>query len=158
MNQGLLSPDVAAEVDPLVCRDVLNQCGSFSLRKASRAVTQLYDDALQPVGLRSTQVVVLLTVAASNEPNMTRLAYELVTSPSTLSRSILPLQRDGYLEVKSDGGRGKIVTLTAKGHEKLLEVTPYWQKAQAKFLDLVGEASWQELSQRLAGMVKIVHG
>ena len=137
---------------------MLSQCGSFNLRKASRAVTQLYDDVLQPVGLRSTQVVVLLTVAASGEINMTRLANELVTSPSTLSRSILPLQRDGYVDVMTDGGRSKMITLTAKGHAKLVEIAPYWQKAQAKFLALVGEDSWQDLSQRLAHTVKIVHG
>lgn len=158
MTQG--SPDSSAAVGlgPDLCRDVLRQCGSFNLRKASRVVTQLYDEVLQPTGLRSTQVVVLLSVVASGETNMTRLAHDLVTSPSTLSRSILPLQRDGYVKLRVDGGRSKMVSLTAEGRKKLLEVAPYWQQAQAKFLSLIGEDGWQELSQRLDHAVKTVHG
>ena len=34
-------------------------CACFNLRKATRMVTQLYDDALKPVGIRATQLTVL---------------------------------------------------------------------------------------------------
>ncbi|MEZ5584455.1 MAG: hypothetical protein R3F37_18350 [Candidatus Competibacteraceae bacterium] len=62
------------------------------MRKASRSVTQLYDDYLQPTGLRPLQVVV-----PSSWPgtaiSMGRLAWELMLSPSTLSRNLRPLER-----------------------------------------------------------------
>jgi DNA-binding MarR family transcriptional regulator len=134
------------------CRQVLRSCGSFNLRKASRAVTQLYDDILQPTGLRSTQVVVLVALAAEPELNMARLARELVLSPSTLSRTIRPLEREGFLEAYS-GKRGKSVRLTKRGEKALLAAVPYWQKAQAKFTGMVGAVAWEELTEQLTKTV-----
>ena len=57
-------PEAASEpTGPDLWAEVLRTCGSFNLRKATRVVTQLYDDILQPTGLRSTQVVLLVALA-----------------------------------------------------------------------------------------------
>lgn len=135
------------------CRQVLRECGSFNLRKASRVVTQLYDDILQPTGLRSTQVVVLVMLAVEQELSMAGLARQLLLSPSTLSRNIRPLERDGLIETRDAGKRGKSVTLTARGRKALLKALPYWQKAQARFTGLVGETAWAKLSEQLTKTV-----
>lgn len=132
------------------CREVLRQCASFNLRKASRVVSQLYDDVLQPTGLRSTQVALLLTLAVEGEPTMARLARQLLLSPSTLSRNLRPLERDGLVEVRHTGKRGKSVALTAEGRKALLEAFPYWREAQARFTGLVGAGTWSKLSRELA--------
>jgi DNA-binding MarR family transcriptional regulator len=132
---------------------ILHSCGSFNLRKATRVVTQLYDDILQPTGLRSTQVVLLVALAAEGEMSVSYMARELVMSPSTLSRTLLPLERDGLIESTSSGKRGKLVRLTAAGERALHNVIPYWQKAQDKFLGQVGATAWTELNERLAGLV-----
>jgi len=137
-------------------RQVLDSCGSFQLRRASRSVTQLYDDILQPVGLRSTQVVILVMLALEEEMGLARLARELVLSPSTLSRTLQPLQRDGLVSVASTGRRGKSARLTQHGHETLLAAVPYWQRAQQRFVDQVGDEAWQELAGRLAVTVAAV--
>jgi len=139
------------------CREVLRTCGSFNLRKASRAVTQLYDDILQPTGLRSTQVVVLVALAAEPELNLARLARELVLSPSTLSRTIGPLKRDGLLQTYA-GKRGKSVRLTQRGEKALLAAVPYWQKAQAKFTGMVGATAWEKLTDQLSQTVAATRG
>jgi DNA-binding MarR family transcriptional regulator len=148
----------SADLSSDACREVLRQCGSFNLRKASRVVTQLYDDVLQPTGLRSTQVVVLVMLGAENELSMARLARQLVLSPSTLSRNILPLERDGLVETDYSGKRGKSVRLTARGRKALLHALPYWQKAQARFTQLVGAGAWKELSKHLATTVTAARG
>lgn len=135
------------------CRAVLRECGSFNLRKASRVVTQLYDDTLQPTGLRSTQVVVLVTLAAERELSMAALARHLLVSPSTLSRNVRPLERDGLVSTRGSGGRGKTVELTARGNKTLLGALPYWRKAQDRFTTLVGAGAWEELSEQLARTV-----
>lgn len=132
------------------CREVLRECASYNLRKASRVVTQLYDDILQPTGLRSTQVVLLVMLAAEGEPSMSRLARQLALSPSTLSRNLRPLQRDGLVEVQDTGKRGKSVSLTREGRQTLRDAFPYWRDAQARFTELVGESAWSKLSQQLA--------
>jgi len=145
-------------LSPELCQEVLRTCGSFNLRKASRTVTQLYDDILQPTGLRSTQVVILVMLAAEEETSLTRLARELVLSPSTLSRTIRPLERDGLVTVQPSGKRGKTVKLTAAGRQALRNATPYWQKAQQKFVNLVGAEAWEELTVRLARTVALTRG
>lgn len=143
----------SADLSGDACREVLRQCGSFNLRKASRVVTQLYDDILQPTGLRSTQVVVLVALGAEQELSIAGLARELVLSPSTLSRNIQPLERDGLVEVEYSAKRGKSLRLTARGKKVLLHALPYWQKAQEKFTQLVGSGAWKELSRQLVSTV-----
>lgn len=142
------TPNVTLTID--ACREVLRECGSFNLRKASRVVTQLYDDILQPTGLRSTQVVVLVMLVVEEELSMAGLARQLLLSPSTLSRNIRPLERDGLIEIRDAGKRGKSVRLTARGRKALLKALPYWQKAQARFTGLVGVTAWAKLSGQLA--------
>lgn len=139
-----LDPSVAA------CRKVLRECASYNLRKASRVVTRLYDDLLQPTGLRSTQVVLLVMVAAEGELSMSRLACELLLSPSTLSRNLRPLERDGLVKVRQAGKRGKSVSLTPAGRKALQDVFPHWRDAQARFTKLVGAGTWSKLNQQLA--------
>ena len=84
---------------------------------------------------------------------MGRLAREMVLSPSTLSRNLQPLERDGLIKIISNPKRGKRVKLTAKGRQTLLATVPYWQQAQQKFIELVGGNAWQELSERLTKTV-----
>jgi DNA-binding MarR family transcriptional regulator len=116
-------------------------------------ITQLYDDVLQPTGLRSTQLVLLVLLAAEGEMSMSYMARQLSMSPSTLSRTLVPLERDGLLDIVSNGKRGKLVRLSTAGENALTQAVPYWQKAQEKFLEQAGGAAWAELNERLAGIV-----
>ena len=141
-----------------LCSEVLRSCGSFNLRRASRAATRLYDEILQPTGLRSTQVVVLVALAMEPELSMVRLARELIVSPSTLSRTIRPLERDGLVRASGGGRRGKCVKLTRRGRAALIAAIPYWEKAQQEFTGLVGTDNWDVLSERLASAVSAVQG
>lgn len=141
------------ELDPGTWEHVLQVCGCSNLRRAARSVTQLYDDILQPTGLRSTQVVLLVNLAAEHELSFSRLARELLLSPSTLSRNIRPLERDGLVEIDDSGKRGKLARLTPEGKQALLNAVPYWQKAQEKFTGLIGSGSWDDLRERLTKAV-----
>jgi len=109
-------------------------------------ITQLYDDILQPTALRSTQVVLLVALAAEGEMSMSYMARELIMSPSTLSRTLLPLEREGLIDIASNGKRGKLVRLTTAGENALTNAVTYWQKAQEKFLEQVGDTAWPELN------------
>lgn len=74
-------------------------------------------------------------------------------SPSTLSRTLVPLERDGLIDITSNGKRGKLVRLTTNGETALINAVPYWQKAQEKFLEQVGDTAWTELNEKLAGII-----
>ncbi len=138
-------------------RQALKVCGCFNLRKAARTVTQLYDDILQPTGLRSTQLVILLTLALEAQMSLSHLARELHVSSSTLTRNLMPLERDRLIRKSARGKRGKLVKLTQKGRNVLNTAVPQWVKAQQKFTEMVGEHEWEDLRPRLANTVRALH-
>ena len=75
--------------------EIEETCACLNVRKAARAVTQLYDEVLQPTGLRSTQFNLLVAVALAGEAPVTRLAEALVMDRTTLARNLKPCVRQG---------------------------------------------------------------
>jgi DNA-binding MarR family transcriptional regulator len=126
-----------------VCRSATAVCPSFHLKKSARAVSRLFDEALQPCGLRSGQLVILLTVADLREPTYGQLARDLVMDNSTVARSLRPLEREGLLRlVPGPDRRRKTVRLTALGAERIRQAVPLWKRAMADFYRGVDEAQW----------------
>src|SRR5260221_14547491 len=75
-------------------------CACSNVRKAARAVTQLFDEVLQPPGLRSTQFPLLVAVASRGEAPVTQLSRELVMDGTTLARNLKPLETLGLLPIE----------------------------------------------------------
>jgi len=76
-------------------------CACSNVRKAARAVTQLFDELLQPTGLRSTQFTLLVAVALLGEAPVTQLSRALVMDRTTLARNLKPLESLGLLTVEA---------------------------------------------------------
>jgi len=133
----------------------VDQCACFRFRKASRAITQLFDEALQPTGLRSTQLAILLSIGAAEEPpTIAQLAREMVMDPSTLNRNLQPLSRRRLISrTTSRDGRRKLLSLTDKGMAAIEEAAPLWQKAQTQFVEHIGGDRWDELRQRMDAVI-----
>jgi DNA-binding MarR family transcriptional regulator len=146
------------ELSGLDAAEILAVCGSFNLRKASRVLTQMFDEALQPTGLRSTQLTILLVLARYGETAMSRLSRELVLSPSTLSRNLRPLERQGLIRIAGSAARGKQVMLTDEGRDAIIRSAPYWQEVQGRFTQQVGTDSWRDMTGRLNDLVVAVRG
>ncbi len=68
--------------------EVLAACACTNLRKATRAVTQRFDTALRPSGLRATQLALLLACAGPDDANLGEIAERLAVDRSTLSRTL----------------------------------------------------------------------
>ena len=119
-------------------------CCSTALRKATRRVTQLYDEALAPVGLRSTQYSILMELSrrASEAPSLQVLADALVMDRSALGHTLRPLERDGLLALQpgESDRRQRQVVLTRKGQALVARAQPLWQRAQDRFCEVFGEA------------------
>ncbi|MCB0334591.1 MAG: winged helix-turn-helix transcriptional regulator [Bdellovibrionales bacterium] len=129
--------------------NTLSNCATFSLRKASRLTTQMFDEALAPCGLRSTQLIILATLFLNENIRLSELARQLVLSPSTLSRNLKPLMRDGLVETDLDQARQRKVSLTNDGAELLRKSLPHWKAAQMKFVLSIGAPIWKDLSPLL---------
>jgi DNA-binding MarR family transcriptional regulator len=132
-------------------------CASFNFRKAARAVTQLFDTALQPVGLRSTQLVVLLAAGIYEKPTMSEMADIMVTDRTTLTRALKPLFRKGLLvNVPGPDKRKSCISLTGKGHQIIRKSLPYWHKAQNHFVKGFGKAEWGKFLVKLSKAIQVV--
>ncbi len=100
-------------------------CACFNLRKATRMVTQLYDEALKPAGVRATQMMVLGATSSAGPISVNRLADRIVMDRTTLTRNLKPLLRDGLIRVRPGNDlRVREVSLTAKGRKTLDRALP----------------------------------
>src|SRR5207237_243828 len=77
-------------------------CNCLAIRQASRHVTQFYDQLLAPSGLRTTQFAILGRLRRSGPMPINALAAALVMDRTTLGRNILPLERDGLIEIGAE--------------------------------------------------------
>ena len=128
------------EIDQDQCLEVIGHCAATNFRKASRGVTQLFDQILAPCGLRSTQLTILVAAQVLGPCRLTRLARELVMDRSTVTRNLKPLAIQGLLEVAGNSGRGgKSVQVTDAGRKAMLSAVPYWEEAQAQLLNRMGQ-------------------
>lgn len=107
-------------------------CFNFAMRKSSRLITQFYDNQLSKVGLKSGQFSILYAIHQLDQTTNTELQSVLVLDQTTLSRSLKPLIRDGYLQLQADPGDGRVkqISLTKQGNELFESAHPIWQAAQ----------------------------
>lgn len=108
-------------------------CTCGRLRRAARALTQLYDDAMAPTGLRITQFSLLRTVARDGKTRISDLAATLLLDRTALSRNLDPLLARGLLAVApGHDARTREVALTRSGATALKSAMPFWKRAQAE--------------------------
>jgi DNA-binding MarR family transcriptional regulator len=129
-----------------------NRCNSTALRKAARRVSQLYDAALAPCGLRSTQRSILMHIARAGTPNLGALAELLVLDRSALGHNLKPLERDGLVAIDVDPAdrRSRLARLTEQGVAKLRESAALWDGAQSRFEAAFGAEQARALRAILA--------
>ncbi len=114
-------------------------CACANLRRASRALTQLYDDELRPTGLRVTQLGILMALATAGELGQGRLAAAMAFDSTTLTRGLAVLRKQGWIEVRpGTDRRERRLSLTPKGREKVGEMRPHWERAQERVRRALG--------------------
>ena len=136
-------------------REVVENCVCHRTRMAARAVTRLYDDTLRSVGLRATQLAVLVAVGGDNVVSITALAKIMGMDRSTLTRNLTPLERDGLIRVGNEGWRrSRTVEITKKGRSRLREALPLWEKAQETLRRKLGLRRWAVIRADLDDLIR----
>ncbi len=134
-------------------------CACFNLRKAARAVTQLYDAALEPSGVRATQFSLLATLRLGGPLTISRLAEAMVMDRTTLTRNLRPLEKQGLVAVAPGRDRRtRQVRLTAQGRTRFMQAFPLWQRAQARMTRGLGAARRERLLSELDMAIAAAHG
>jgi DNA-binding MarR family transcriptional regulator len=110
----------------------LSVCTCTRLRKAARRVSQIYDRSLAAVGLTVTQYGLLAHLARYDGIGVGALAEKLIMDPTTVTRNLGPLERQGLVVLKADVSdrRARTLHLTAGGRKALERARPAWARAQ----------------------------
>jgi DNA-binding MarR family transcriptional regulator len=134
-------------------------CACFNLRKAARAITQFYDEALRPTGLRATQFSLLTATALLGSITVTRLAEIAVMERTTLTRNLRPLEKKGLINVsRGDDQRTRVVTITQHGKEVLSKALPLWEKTQSHIVRGLGPGRWKNMRADLEEFLTLGKG
>lgn len=117
-----------------------------SFRRASRALTQHYDMALRPSGLRATQFTVLQALTFTGEVSQKKLGKILAMDSTTLTRALEILGRHGWIaKMQGDDRREWRLQLTKAGELQFKRALPIWQKVQSQLRLLFGTDRWETL-------------
>lgn len=122
-------------------------CLCFNLRLAARRVTSFYDAHMAKAGLTAAQFALLVEIASGTGTPISDIAERLTLDPSTLSRTLRPLEIDALIEIFTDPRNRRLrrVRLTAEGRGRLREGMQAWRKAQAAAVSVVPEGLVHEV-------------
>lgn len=142
---------------PVAVRD----CTCFNLRKAARAVTQLYDEILRPAGLRTTQfsLLAVLGLHAPRALSIGELAQATVMDRTTLTRNLELLEREGLVRIRPGAdARVREVSLTTAARDRLRTAFPLWERAQTRMTRRLGAARSRRLLADLGAAIAAATG
>jgi hypothetical protein len=130
-------------------------CTCGEMRKAARAITILYDDAIKSSGLISTQFGVLQVIYNIDSVRISDLADKLRMDRTTLTRNLAVLEIGIYQNLTGKRSLNENCDGYSKGRSAVAKAIPLWNKVQRKVRQKKGESSWQELMQNLGGFLKV---
>jgi len=133
-------------------------CNCMNIRRATKAITQVYDSILAPSGVTITQMGILLTIKMQGvECNITKLAEALRSDRTTMNRNLKPLLTSGIVEiVAGKDARSRRPCLTDKGETTLTSALALWEQAQEQLSDYLGKDELTALRQTLAKIEALV--
>jgi DNA-binding MarR family transcriptional regulator len=114
-------------------------CIAVRLRLLNRVVTNFYDAALRPLGLKVSQLNILFVTAKLGLARPAQVCDILQLDTSTLSRNVERMRAHGWLEVvPEEDARSQPFRLTAQGKRLIEKAIPAWEKAQQQASELLG--------------------
>ncbi len=133
-------------------------CACANLRRASRAVSQLYDQELRAAGLTIAQFTLLQILSQVGKVTQGGLGQILLLDSTTLTRTLKPLERKGWIRRRpGKDRRERQIMLTSTGRSRFHQAVPAWNRAQELFLGKVGRSRWKGLMaelSRIAGTLR----
>jgi DNA-binding MarR family transcriptional regulator len=123
-------------------------CLCATLRRTTRALTQLYDDAIRQQGLSLTQLTILQVFSRAGEISQGQLAEILVMDSTTLTRTLKLMTKEGWIsERRGTDRRERLLRMSKSGEAKLTRATPAWDKLQSRLRHQLGDQNWKSLMQ-----------
>ena len=119
---------------------IARDCIAVRVRILNRVITKIYDEALRPLGIKTSQVNILVVTGRMGIVRPAEICSRLKMDMSTVSRNIDRLKTGGWIETLADeqDGRAHQIQLSKKGTALLEKAKPAWDKAQEKARELLG--------------------
>ena len=127
------------------------ECTCFNLRKATRVVQNLFDEAFRTIGLKGTQFTVLSHIFSYGPITLTKLADLMLLDRTTLARNLAPLERKGFIEINPGSDlRTRYIDITEKGRNLLSRALPLWEKTQERIKNRLGDEKWSSMISNIS--------
>jgi DNA-binding MarR family transcriptional regulator len=134
-------------------RDVISECACVRVRKASRAVSRAYDEAVRSLGIKSTQFSLLVAVSQGQGLSTSKLADNRGMDRTTLIRNMQLLEKQGLVATEIEERR-RVSVLTAQGRSVLEQALPLWRQAQDQLVGRLGVETWGDTKARLKAITE----
>jgi len=132
-------------------------CMCASLRRASRAISQFYDQAMRPLGLTITQFTILQALTLAGEIPQGRLGEILSMDSTTLTRTLKILRKHGWIAGRSGSDRReRLLRLSPAGKTEFDRALPHWQNTQAQMRVRIGDTRWNRLADLIHKVTSVV--
>jgi DNA-binding MarR family transcriptional regulator len=124
-----------------VIEEMAQQCLAVRVRLIGRAITSLYDHAIESDGMTIAQVNLLVALGKVGSCSPTKLGTVMEMERSTVSRNLDRLLKAGWVRVVSSDDKGiREIVLSQRGYKKLESILPHWREAQEQAANLLGSA------------------
>jgi DNA-binding MarR family transcriptional regulator len=133
---------------------VRDSCLCLYVQRAARALARRFDDALRPIGLTNGQFSLLMSLNRPKPSGMAAVALLLAMDRTTLTAALKPLRRRRLVKITADpaDGRGRLMTLTAKGRTLLARAVPVWKNTHAAVEALLRDGDSDRLRNNLRAL------
>src|SRR5215472_2104311 len=126
-------------------------CACQNLRRATRAVTRIYDQELAKAGIEITQFGLLTGLDLTKEANQKTLSAGFAMDSTTLTRTLGLMLKQGWVRVRrGKDRRERLFSLTRAGKRQLAQAQPYWESAEQRLRRRLGDASWKSMKEAVA--------
>jgi DNA-binding MarR family transcriptional regulator len=152
-------PPAAPDPDRSPASPVEDACSCGRLRRASRALTRFYDDALESAGLSVTQYSLLSNLARRGTMRMSDFAEAYLVDRTALGRMLDPLVERGYVAIaRGQDARTREASITRQGRTALAAARNAWKRAQGQVVHKLGPERLEALIGTLAELESLHPG
>lgn len=132
-------------------------CLCYNIRKASRAITQIYDEMFRPYSITASQALILSSCKHLGPVTVTQMAQAMSTDRTTITRNLQVLERNGQIKIqKGRDRRARVITLTSKGIVTVQRISIVWEKFQNNLHQQVGKSHVEALYKNLSTVVAAI--
>lgn len=145
--RGALLPQAGQTIiDRAACVGMTIQCADFNLRRATRRVSQAFDQALKPTGLKITQFSLLVACHLNENLVLSKLARLMGMDRTTLSRNLALLEKKGLVVLERGDDRREVrAQVTQAGLKVMEQAAPLWHQTQERIVAGLGSEKWEAM-------------